>query len=104
MKVSVNRKHIKFLPDATRVIARFLYLDDERTKNTIRALLTMSENEASFALSQVLRDFSLRHRNISKVFSKHNDDLIIPYAMSDYASTYATVNLRELLNELKNSR
>ena len=34
----------------------------------------------------------------------HNDDLIIPYAMSDYSSTYATVNLRELLNELKNSR
>jgi len=33
----------------------------------------------------------------------HNEDLIIPYAMSDYASTYATVNLRELLNELKNS-
>lgn len=33
----------------------------------------------------------------------HNDDLIIPYAMSDYASTYATVDLRELLNELKNS-
>jgi predicted GH43/DUF377 family glycosyl hydrolase len=32
----------------------------------------------------------------------HNDDVIIPYAMSDYASTYAAVNLRELLNELKN--
>jgi predicted GH43/DUF377 family glycosyl hydrolase len=31
----------------------------------------------------------------------HNDELIIPYAMSDYASTYATVNLQELLNELK---
>jgi predicted GH43/DUF377 family glycosyl hydrolase len=34
----------------------------------------------------------------------HNEDLIIPYGMSDYASTYATVNLRELLNELKNSQ
>jgi predicted GH43/DUF377 family glycosyl hydrolase len=34
----------------------------------------------------------------------HNEDLIIPYAMSDYTSTYATVNLRELLNELKNSK
>jgi predicted GH43/DUF377 family glycosyl hydrolase len=33
-----------------------------------------------------------------------NDDLIIPYAMSDYSSTYATVNVRELLNELKNSK
>ncbi|HEU4904411.1 MAG TPA: glycoside hydrolase family 130 protein [Flavisolibacter sp.] len=31
----------------------------------------------------------------------HNDHLIIPYAMSDYASTYATVNLPELLKALK---
>jgi len=34
----------------------------------------------------------------------HNDDLIIPYAMSDFASTYATINLRELLAELKSSK
>jgi len=34
----------------------------------------------------------------------HNKDLIVPYAMSDYASTYATFNLRELLNELKNTK
>jgi predicted GH43/DUF377 family glycosyl hydrolase len=31
----------------------------------------------------------------------HGNDLIIPYAMSDHTSTYATVNLTELLNELK---
>jgi predicted GH43/DUF377 family glycosyl hydrolase len=34
----------------------------------------------------------------------HNGNLIIPYAMSDYASTFASVNLRELLEELKNSK
>jgi len=33
----------------------------------------------------------------------HNKHLILPYAMSDYASTYATVDLNELLHELKNS-
>jgi predicted GH43/DUF377 family glycosyl hydrolase len=32
----------------------------------------------------------------------NNEELVIPYAMSDFSSTYATVNLRELLNELKN--
>ena len=32
----------------------------------------------------------------------HNRNLIIPYGMSDYASTYASINLNELLNELKN--
>jgi len=31
----------------------------------------------------------------------HNGNLIIPYAMSDYASTYASVDLPELLEELK---
>jgi predicted GH43/DUF377 family glycosyl hydrolase len=34
----------------------------------------------------------------------HNGDVVIPYAMSDRASTYATVNLQELLTELKLSR
>ena len=34
----------------------------------------------------------------------HNEDLIIPYAISDYASTYASVNVKELLNELKNTK
>jgi predicted GH43/DUF377 family glycosyl hydrolase len=34
----------------------------------------------------------------------HNRDLIVPYAMSDYASSYATIDLNELLAELKNSR
>jgi predicted GH43/DUF377 family glycosyl hydrolase len=31
----------------------------------------------------------------------HNGEVVIPYAMSDYASTYATVNLKELLTVLK---
>ena len=31
----------------------------------------------------------------------HNDNLILPYAMSDHASTYATVSVTELLEALK---
>jgi predicted GH43/DUF377 family glycosyl hydrolase len=34
----------------------------------------------------------------------HHDSLIIPYATSDYASTYAVVNLGELLEELTGAR
>jgi len=34
----------------------------------------------------------------------HNDDLIIPYAMSDYSSSYATVSLKELLGVLKEGK
>lgn len=34
----------------------------------------------------------------------HNNSLILPYAVSDYSSTYATVNMDELLDALKNSK
>ncbi len=76
MQIAVNRKEIIFRPDATRVIARFIYMNDERALNTIRSVLNMSENETSFALSQVLRDYSMRHRNISKIFEKHFNKLL----------------------------
>lgn len=71
MRVSVNRKDIKFRPDASRVIARFLYTGEERALNIIRSVIGMSGNSASQVLSPVLRDYSLRHRNISKIFEKH---------------------------------
>lgn len=71
MRVVVNRKNIKFNPDASRVIARFLYTGDERALNTIRSVLNMSKNEALMALNPLLRDYSMRHRNISKIFEKH---------------------------------
>ncbi len=71
MQIVVTRKNQIFRPDTSRVIARLLYVDDERALNTIRSVLNMSENEASVSLIQVLRDFSMRHRNISKIFEKH---------------------------------
>ena len=71
MQIPVNRKNIKFRPDASRIMARFFYTDEERAKNTIGSVLEMSENEVSFILSPILRDYSLRHRNISKIFEKH---------------------------------
>jgi beta-1,2-mannobiose phosphorylase / 1,2-beta-oligomannan phosphorylase len=76
MQVAVTRKDINFRPDASRVIARFLYTDAERAKNTIRSVVNMSENEAMLALNPVLRDYSLRHRNISRIFEKHFNRII----------------------------
>ena len=34
----------------------------------------------------------------------HMGNLYIPYAMSDYASTYATVNMEELITALKRTK
>ena len=75
MQVSVNRKDLKFLPDSSRVIARFHYTGDERALSIIRSVLSMSDEKTSTALKQVLRDYSMRHRNISKIFEKHFNNI-----------------------------
>ena len=75
MQVTVNRKKYIFSPDSSRVIARFLYLDDERSANIIRKVLAMPEKEVNIAMSQLLRGYSRRHRNISRIFEKHFDRL-----------------------------
>jgi predicted GH43/DUF377 family glycosyl hydrolase len=75
MQVTVTRKGSKFLPDPSRVIARFHYTSDERSKNIIRNVLAMSDSEVNTALSQVLRGYSRRHRNISMIFETHFNKL-----------------------------
>jgi beta-1,2-mannobiose phosphorylase / 1,2-beta-oligomannan phosphorylase len=77
MQITINRKDLKFRPDSTRVIARFLFIDDERAKNTIRSVLNMSKDESTHTLNQVLRDYSMRHRNISKIFEKHFNNVAL---------------------------
>ena len=75
MQVTVTRKNGKFLPDPSRVIARFLYTTDERSKSIIRNVLAMSDGEVNLTLSQVLRGYSRRHRNISLIFETHFNKL-----------------------------
>ena len=71
MQVTVTRKDSIFLPDPSRVIARFLYFSNERSENIIRNVMAMSDSEVNIALSQVLRGYSRRHRNISMIFETH---------------------------------
>lgn len=75
MQVNVVRKDCKFLPDPSRIIARFLYTSDERSASIIRKVLAMTDNEVNSELSQVLRGYSKRHRNISKIFERHYNKL-----------------------------
>jgi len=75
MQVTVTRKDSKFLPDPSRVIARFFYISDERSKYIISNVLGMSEIEVYTTLSQVLRGYSRRHRNISMIFETHFNKL-----------------------------
>lgn len=71
MLVNVIRKDTLFEPDASRVIARFFYTNDERGITLITRILALTEKKQQEFLTQVLRDFSKRHRSISRIFEKH---------------------------------
>jgi predicted GH43/DUF377 family glycosyl hydrolase len=75
MQVTVTRKDSKFLPDPTRVIARFFNISNEKSKYIISNVLAMSESEVYTTLSKVLRGYSRRHRNISMIFETHFNKL-----------------------------
>ena len=71
MQVAVTRKKFTFSPDPSRIIARFLYVSDDRSADIIRKVLAMPEKDVNIAMSQLLRGYSRRHRNISRIFEKH---------------------------------
>lgn len=75
MRAVINRKDVIFSPDSSRVIARFLYVDDERSAEIIQNVLAMSEKNVNTAMNQLLRGYSQRHRNISRIFEKHFEKL-----------------------------
>ncbi|MEP7279785.1 MAG: glycoside hydrolase family 130 protein [Bacteroidota bacterium] len=76
MPVIVIRKNIIFQPDSSRVIARFLYTSIERSLELITRILSMPEKQQRETLFQVLRDYSKRHRSISRVFEKNFNRLL----------------------------
>lgn len=71
MKVSVIRKNIRFLPDSSRIVARYFMNGEERTKELIARVLVMSHRDVTHTLEQINREFARRHRNISSMFYKH---------------------------------
>lgn len=71
MPVNVTRRNVIFQPDSSRVIARFLYASDERSIALVERILSMPEKLQRETLVQVLRDYSKRHRSISRVFEKN---------------------------------
>jgi predicted GH43/DUF377 family glycosyl hydrolase len=71
MRVSVVRKNLKFVPDSSRVVARYFMNGETRTKKMVSRIMTLDENQVSLNLEHTLREFAGRHRNISRVFLKH---------------------------------
>lgn len=75
MRVSVTRKNLKFFPDSSRVIARFFMNGDLRTRNLVNRIIQLTDYQVNQALEQTLREFASRHRNVSRLFFKHCENI-----------------------------
>ncbi len=71
MRIPVTRKHNRFKPDPRRVIIRYFDNGIDRTVALVNKVVKMTEEDVSLALTNTLREFSRRHRNITRVFDTH---------------------------------
>jgi len=71
MAAHLTRKDTIFQPDSSRVIARFLYNGDDRSKALISTILALDPGSQVRQLNSVLRKYAKRHRNILRVFERH---------------------------------
>ncbi|MFV8225766.1 glycoside hydrolase family 130 protein [Christiangramia aquimixticola] len=75
MRVPIQRKNIQFLPDSSRVVARYFMNGDLRTRNLVSRIMLLDEEQVHLALERTLREFASRHRNISRLFYKHCNNI-----------------------------
>ncbi|MFO8054927.1 MAG: glycoside hydrolase family 130 protein [Bacteroidales bacterium] len=71
MRIPVERMPNRFYPDFKRVIIRFYDNGEERSYNLVQKILEMEDEEVEVILSQTLREFSKRHRNLTQKFLEH---------------------------------
>ncbi|MBB2144309.1 glycosidase [Pedobacter sp. LMG 31464] len=71
MRLPIERKHVKVYPDPKRVIARFFFNGDERGREVINKVMTLSDEQVFNIISPLLQEYSKRHRNITKILSRH---------------------------------
>lgn len=66
MRLTVERKPVKVLPDTKRVIARFFFNGEERAIELVKKIMALDKDEVWSLISPLLQDFSKRHRNITR--------------------------------------
>jgi predicted GH43/DUF377 family glycosyl hydrolase len=75
MRVQVVRKNIVFTPDSKRVVARYFMNGDQRTREMVGRIMLLNEVQVKFTLEKTLREFARRHRNISRIFFSHCENI-----------------------------
>ncbi|WP_345951141.1 MULTISPECIES: glycoside hydrolase family 130 protein [unclassified Mucilaginibacter] len=71
MRLSIERKAVKVNPDPKRVIARFFFNGNERSKDVIQRVMEVDEERVFSLISPLLQEYSSRHRNITRVLNRH---------------------------------
>jgi predicted GH43/DUF377 family glycosyl hydrolase len=71
MRLSIERKPVRVNPDPKRVIARFFFNGNDRAKEVIQRVMGISEEVSFGIVSPLLQEYSKRHRNITRVLSRH---------------------------------
>ncbi|TDQ07070.1 glycoside hydrolase family 130 protein [Pedobacter metabolipauper] len=71
MRLLIERKPVKVYPDPKRVIARFFFNGDERAKDVVKHVMSLSKEEVFGIISPLLQEYSKRHRNITKILTRH---------------------------------
>lgn len=80
-RISVNRRETKFSSDPSRIINKFYYPGNKRRiKNIINRVLSLSEENVTNLLQEILYNFAHRHRKIEEVFKRNyqNVEMLIP--------------------------
>jgi predicted GH43/DUF377 family glycosyl hydrolase len=75
MRLSIHRQTTKIYPDLKRVVARFFFNGEARAKSIIQRVTDMTDAEVEVTITPILREFSKRHRNITRIFERHCDKL-----------------------------
>lgn len=75
MRLFVKRKPIRINPDPKRVIARFLFIGNDRAKDLIKRVMTLDDEIVFGILSPLLQEYSKRHRNITRALDRNCDKL-----------------------------
>ncbi len=86
-----------FSPDSSRIIPRFLYTTESRSIEIIKSVLAMPESEVLNTLNPLLRDFSTRHRNITRIFENHVKKLAHIFSLLKIDSNNLSVSRRALI-------
>lgn len=71
MRLLIDRKPVKVYPDPKRVIARFFFNGDERAVEVVKHVMSLSDKEVFDLISPLLQEYSKRHRNITKILTRH---------------------------------